>query len=142
DYKYRYYNYPVNQMFGAQSRKPAFLINMHRIDSVYDAEAYIGRLNGFKEMFSQLTEQLKIREENGILPPKFVFDKVIEDSQNILKGKPFEDDKEDQSTLMADFQSKINKLQISTDEKNNLIDKAEKALLTSVLPAYTHLISV
>jgi uncharacterized protein (DUF885 family) len=34
DYKYRLYNYPVNQRRGAQSSKPAFLINMHRIDSV------------------------------------------------------------------------------------------------------------
>ena len=47
DYKYRLHNYPVNQMFGAQSGKPAFMINMHRIDDVKDAEAYISRPKWF-----------------------------------------------------------------------------------------------
>ena len=62
DYKYRLHNYPVNQMFGAQSGKPAFLINMHRIDSISDAEAYVSRLNGFNTYFTQLVENLKARE--------------------------------------------------------------------------------
>ena len=47
NYKYRLHNYPVNQMHGAQSGKPAFMINMHRIDDVKDAEAYVSRLNTF-----------------------------------------------------------------------------------------------
>lgn len=139
DYKFRYYDYPVNQMFGAQSSKPAFLINMHRIDSVSDAEAYISRLNGFDEMFSQLIASLKIREEKGILPPKFVFDKVIEDSKNILTGEPFDDG--EASTLLADFKSKVDKMEIPDEDKINLIDKAKEALLTSVKPAYTSLIA-
>ena len=41
DDKYRLYSYPLNQMFGMQSEIPAFLINMHRISSLSDAEAYI-----------------------------------------------------------------------------------------------------
>ena len=67
DYKYRLYNYPVNQMHGAQSEKPAFMINMHRIDNVSDAEAYISRLNEFDRYFSQLVENLKAREAAGIV---------------------------------------------------------------------------
>ena len=30
DFKWRYYNYPVNQMFGVHSMIPAFLINQHQ----------------------------------------------------------------------------------------------------------------
>ena len=45
DYDFRFYNYPINQMHGYHAELPAFLINMHRIDSVSDAEAYISRLN-------------------------------------------------------------------------------------------------
>ena len=59
DYKYRLHDYPVNQMFGAQSGKPAFMINMHRIDNAKDAEDYVSRLNGFNSFFSQLVENLK-----------------------------------------------------------------------------------
>ena len=140
DYKYRLHNYPVNQMFGAQSGKPAFLINMHRIDSISDAEAYVSRLKGFEGYFSQLVENLKEREENGIVPPTFVFDKVIQDSQNILKGVPF-DNSGEESALLKDFSTKVDKLDISDAAKEDLITSALNALNYSVRPAYEGLIN-
>jgi uncharacterized protein (DUF885 family) len=140
DYKYRLYNYPVNQMFGAQSEKPAFLINMHRIDDISDANAYISRLNEFNKYFTQLIKNLEAREAAGIVPPKFVFNKVIEDSENILKGKPF-DNADEKSTLLKDFSEKVSNLDIDTKTKSNLETLAKQALLTSVKPAYNSLIS-
>ena len=140
DYKYRLYNYPVNQMFGAQSGKPAFLINMHRIDDISDANAYISRLNEFNKYFTQLIKNLEAREAAGIVPPKFVFNKVIEDSENILKGKPF-DNADEKSTLLKDFSEKVGNLDIDTKTKSNLETLAKQALLTSVKPAYNSLIS-
>ena len=140
DYKYRLYNYPVNQMFGAQSGKPAFLINMHRIEDVSDANAYISRLNEFNKYFTQLIKNLETREALGIVPPKFVFDKVIQDSENILVGQPF-DTSDKKSTLLKDFSEKINKLKIAAKKKNKLEIMARQALLTSVKPAYSNLIS-
>lgn len=140
DYKYRLYNYPVNQMFGAQSGKPAFLINMHRIDDVEDAKAYISRLNGFNKYFSQLINNLKARETIGILPPKFVYDKVVQDSENILVGQPF-DNSIKESTLLKDFMKKMNKLDINEKAKSMLDRQANEALLVSVKPAYEKLIN-
>lgn len=140
DYKYRLYNYPVNQMFGAQSGKPAFLINMHRIDDVEDAKAYISRLNGFNKYFSQLINNLKARETIGILPPKFVYDKVVQDSENILVGQPF-DNSIKESTLLKDFMKKMNKLDIDEKAKSMLERQANEALLVSVKPAYEKLIN-
>jgi uncharacterized protein (DUF885 family) len=140
DYKYRLHNYPVNQMFGAQSGKPAFLINMHRIDSISDAEAYVSRLNGFNTYFTQLVENLKAREAIGVVPPVFVYDKVVQDSENILVGKPF-DTSNTESTLLKDFMKKVNKLEIDTEAKSALEKQAKDALMTSVKPAYEVLIS-
>ncbi|WP_459209160.1 DUF885 domain-containing protein [Aquimarina rhabdastrellae] len=140
DFQYRLYNYPVNQMHGLQAELPAFLINMHRIENKSDAEAYISRLNGVDKVFDQLVANLKERQEAGILPPKFVFDKVIDDSRNIVKGKPFDTSK-DESTLLADFKGKIAAIELSDEEKQNLIAAAEKALNESVKPAYDQLIS-
>ena len=51
DFKWRYHNYPVNQMFGMHSMVPAFLINQHQIASVDDAKAYISRLNGVPKKY-------------------------------------------------------------------------------------------
>ncbi len=140
DYKYRLYNYPVNQMHGAQSGLPAFLINMHRIESVADAEAYISRLNEFKTFFAQVVENLKEREAIAIAPPKFVYDKVVQDSENILVGQPF-DTSAKESTLLEDFMKKVNQLEIDEATKSKLKEQANQALLTSVKPAYEGLIS-
>lgn len=140
NYKYRLHNYPVNQMHGAQSGKPAFMINMHQIDDVKDAEAYVSRLNAFNKFFSQLVDNLKTREAARILPPKFVYDKVIQDSENILVGQPF-DATGMQSTLLKDFMKKVNKLDLDDVTKSSLEAEAKDALLTSVKPAYEGLIS-
>ena len=138
DYQYRLYNYPVNQMFGMHTQVPSFLINMHQITDKSDAEAYIARLNGVDAMFDQVITNLKEREEAGIMPPKFVFPRAIESSSNILKGKPFENSGE-KSTLLADFSSKLEKLDISKEEKETLIGDAEKAMVASIKPAYAKL---
>jgi uncharacterized protein (DUF885 family) len=127
-------------MFGAQSGKPAFLINMHRVDDVKDAEAYVSRLNGFNTYFTQLVENLKAREDIGVVPPVFVYDKVVQDSENILVGQPF-DTSNTESTLLKDFMKKVNKLEIDTEAKLALEKQAKDALMTSVKPAYEVLIS-
>lgn len=140
DYDFRFYNYPINQMHGYHAELPAFLINMHRVDSVSDAEAYILRLNGMPKVFDDIIEGLKIREQNGIIPPKFVFEKVLEDSRNVIKGKPFASSKET-STLLNDFETKVEMLNLPEKEELNLIAEAEKALVASVQPAYEKLIA-
>ena len=45
-FAFRHNGYLFNQMFGAQSGLPAFLINIHRIADPSDAKAYIARLKG------------------------------------------------------------------------------------------------
>ncbi|MFC5044773.1 DUF885 domain-containing protein [Aquimarina hainanensis] len=139
DYKYRLYNYPVNQMHGMHAELPAFLINMHRVETVKDAEAYIARLHGMKPLFTQLENNLDDREAKGILPPKFVFDKVLDDCRNIIKGVPF-DASGEESALYADFKKKIGTLEITEEEKKRLEEEAKKGLLEGVQPAYRHLI--
>ncbi|WP_378187253.1 DUF885 family protein [Aquimarina sp. W85] len=139
DFEYRFYTYPVNQMHGMQAEIPAFLINMHSIADTTDANAYISRLTKLDALFGQLVENLKIREKNGILPPKFVFTKVLGDSKNIITGKPFDNSKEE-STLLSDFKNKLKTLELEKEKESAYIKRAEKALMTSVKPAYEKLI--
>ncbi|RZQ52333.1 DUF885 domain-containing protein [Pseudoalteromonas phenolica] len=139
DFKWRYHSYPVNQMFGTHSMVPAFLINQHQITNVEDAKAYISRLNGVTKVFDQLIDSLEVRAQKGIIAPKFVFPHVIESSKNIIKGAPFE--KGDDSTLLADFKRKVNKLEISDSEKAALIKEATESLKSSIKPSYHKLIN-
>ncbi|WP_138380165.1 DUF885 domain-containing protein [Luteithermobacter gelatinilyticus] len=139
-YRWRHHSYPLNQMYGWQSQTPAFLVNFHVIKDEQAAEGYVSRLEKFKDMAEQRFEQLRIREEKGILPPKFVYDYVIDDAKNILSGAPF-DDGED-NTLLADLKKKLDNIEISEDKKAELIARAEAALLNSVRPAYEKLIEI
>ena len=139
DHKWRFHNYPVNQMFGLHSSVPAFLINQHSIKNVKEAQDYIARVQGAKLLLEQLTIQLKLRAELGIIAPKFVFPHVIRDSKNILAGAPFEDGTD--STILSDFSKKVNKLEISEEEKNTLLNDVKTALMSSIKPGYEQLVS-
>lgn len=140
DFKYRFHTYPVNQMHGMQAEIPAFLINMHQVSNVKDAENYITRLHNLKPLFAELVKGLKERETKGIMPPKFVFAKVLDDSRNLIKGTPF-DNSGKPSTLFNDFTNKVNALKIDEAQKKELIEKGTAALKESVLPAYENLIA-
>jgi len=145
DYKWRLYNYPVNQMFGRHSRIVSLLINQHRIGDVKDAENYIARLNGVNALFDQLITNIEARTAANIIPPKFVFPHVIRDSNNIIKGAPFDDG--EPSALLADFTKKIDALSkkegsdLSEEKKAELMQAATSALSTSVKPAYEKLVA-
>lgn len=138
DFKWRHHNYPVNQMFGLHSSVASLLINQHGISSVDDAEDYIARLNGLPALFEQLAENLQLRADKGIIAPKFVYPYVISDSKNIITGAPFDDG--EASALWADFNKKVEGLEISDEERDQLIASAKAAFLESVKPAYENLI--
>ena len=139
-HQWRFHNYPVHQMYGMHTRVPAFLSNKHNIDNKADAEAYVERLRGVKALFAQLETNLKARESKGILPPKFVFPRVLDAANNVISGRPFKGKKD--STILADFRKKVNALEIDKATRNELLSKAEKALKTSVKPAYESLIKL
>jgi uncharacterized protein (DUF885 family) len=139
-YKWRYHSFPLNQMFGFQSTTPSFLINMHQINTLEHAKAYITRLKEIKRVFEEKISWMKQQEQKGIYPPKFVFEKARNDSQNILTGRPFTRSDFD-STLLADFNKKINKLKIQKDQRNSLMAEAKTALFDFVRPAYENLLT-
>ncbi len=139
DFKWRFHNYPLNQMFGIHSQVPSLLINQHTISELADAEAYIARLEKVAPLFDQVIDGINTRAERGIIAPKFVYPYIISDSKNIINGAPFSEG--DDSTLLADFSGKIAQLEISDNEKQALIDRATAALKASVKPGYEKLIS-
>jgi uncharacterized protein (DUF885 family) len=140
NFDYRLYTYPVNQMHGMQSEIPAFLINQHRIDNVADARAYISRLKGIQPLFEQLSINLKLRESNGIVIPRFVFTHVLKDSRNVIDGYPFTESKYN-STLFEDFTAKIATLKLAKEVEKQLIADVKQALLNEVKTGYQTLIA-
>src|SRR4051794_5548808 len=50
DFKFRFDVYPASQMRGVHASTPTFLINIHKIDNLKDAEAYVARMNAIPKM--------------------------------------------------------------------------------------------
>ena len=138
-YKYNDYGYVFDQMNGAQSQIPAFLINIHRIDNKSDARAYVNRLYGIGPAMAEAVGQAKARAAQGIMPPRWVYPYVINDARNVITGAPFGDGPD--APLYADFKGKVAKLNISQIEKDLLIADAAPALNATVKPAYEALVA-
>jgi uncharacterized protein (DUF885 family) len=137
-FEFRFHSYPVNQMFGRHSSLPGFMINIHLVEELADAEAYISRLNQFKSNLTVLVEKLETRRQKNILAPKFVYPKVIKDCQNVISGRPFT--ARGTSPLYADFAAKLSKLNLPRDQRLRLMREMETALIQSVGPGYRQLI--
>lgn len=138
-YNWRLHNYPVSQMFGWHTSVASTLINLHTVDSLEDAQAYIARIENVHPLFSQLIDGLELRAAKGIVPPKFVFPMAIEASKNIIKGAPFTEGKD--SPIFADIKEKIDSLEVSETTKKTLLTDAGQALVNDFKPAYESLIS-
>ena len=140
-FRYRFDNYPVNQMYGWHTSVPTFLMNIHRIDTVSDAEAYIARLNGVAAQADQVIVNLEKRAALGIVPPKFVFPLVLDAARKVLEGRPFSEGGDD-SAVLADFAKKVSALKdVDQAARDRLLGDANKALLSSFQPAYQKLIA-
>jgi uncharacterized protein (DUF885 family) len=115
-------------------RCPHFLINIHKIDDVKDAEAYIARLRAFPKLFDQLLVNLKLREEKAVVAPQFVFPLVLDARHNIINGNPF-DSGPNQSPLLEDFSKKVTALtKVDAATRERLVDDAITAVNDSVKP--------
>src|ERR1043165_8302903 len=133
--KYQWHNYPVNQLFGVQSEFPSFMANTHRLLAPRDCEYYQQRLIAVGTKFDQLLESLKVRENKGILPPRFVVEKVLTEMNNFVSQSPSE------NILATSFKTRAAKINGLTDEQRVIFQKRiETAIADNVYPAYHKLI--
>lgn len=132
---YRYHNYPVNQLFGLQSQFPSFMDAKHQVSSVEDAQNYISRLSKLKIKFNQNLEGLKLREEKGIIPPRFVIDRVLTEMTEFV-AKPAQE-----NILYTSLKAKLEKAEdISAQQQTDILAQTEAEIKKTIHPAYQLLI--
>ncbi len=132
--KYRFHNYPVNQLFGVQSGFPSFMESTHQVHSIGDAEDYVSRLSQLGRKFDQVLDGLRHREALGILPPQFVVTKVLEEMRNFV-ATPAED-----GILMVSLTDKMKQAELVQDEQKRIAHEAREQIENTVYPAYEKLI--
>ena len=141
--RFRGDQYVFNQMQGEHASLPSFMINFHRVDEPADMDAYIARIGGIGQRLNQLIDRAEKYAANGVRPPRFAYEAVLEQSRAVISGAPFGG--EGEAPLFADAKAKIAGLQeagkIDTDKAAALTTAAESALKESLKPAYERLIA-
>lgn len=134
---YRHHNHPLNQLFGVQNELPTFLATQHPVASVGEADDYVSRLEQVPRKFAQVMEGLRAREAAGILPPKFVVEKVLDEMRRFVAA-PAKD-----NLLYTTFVAKLDKAPKGTFDasRERLMRDVERGIDKSVYPAYREFIA-
>lgn len=134
--KYQWHNYPVNQLFGVQNEFPSFMANQHRLLAPKDCDYYLQRLSALPKKFDQLIESLQVREQKGILPPRFVVEKVLQEMNGFVAQPAAE------NILASSFKTRAAKINALSDaQRADYQTRVESAVTITIYPAYQKLIA-
>jgi uncharacterized protein (DUF885 family) len=125
--KFKEWEMPVDQFNGFQLSFPHLLEDL-TFDSVKDYDDYIARLNLLPRAFFQVTYNMQLGMDEGRIPPKYILEKVLVQTQGIADATP-------QQSVFAEPLKKFPK-SISAAERTRISADLLEAVSTKVLPAY------
>ena len=138
------HGYMFDQMSGAHTFFPTFLLNFHSVENAQDMQAYISRISAIGAAMQQLLARAKAAADEGIRPPRFAFEIVIDEISQLVSGAPFEDQGDD-SAVWADVKNKLNTLleanEIDQSQATEMQAAAKAALLSDYQTAYQSVIT-
>lgn len=136
--------YVFDQMAAIHAFFPQLLIAFHQVDDRADLDAYVNRIRESGRALRQLIAISKQNAVEGVRPPRFAFDFVIEESTKIITGAPFDDSGAD-SAVWADFTAKVagqrDKGALDEAQATALLDAGRAALTGPFREAYRELIA-
>jgi uncharacterized protein (DUF885 family) len=136
--------YIFEQMNAIHAFFPQLLIAFHRVDGVPDMNDYINRIREAGRAMRQLIVVSKQNAVEGVRPPRFAFDFVIDESTKIITGVPFDETGAD-SPIWADVKAKVADFQkkgvIDQKQADAMLAEARAALTGPFRSAYQELIA-
>ena len=136
--RFEHHNHPLNQLFGAQNELPTFMATQHPVASVKDGDNYVARLQKFPLKFQQVLEGVRKREQDGIVPPTFVVEKVLAEMRAFV-AQPAQ-----QNILYTSLAEKIGKAPqgaIDAEAGKRLLAQTQSAIDQQVYPVYRDMIA-
>ena len=131
--RWRLHDFPVNQLFGVQSNLPNLMTQQQQVNDARDAELYVARLGEFPRKFAQVIDGIKLREANGIVPPKFTVEKVLAQIAGFMASGAAGNE------LTVSFKEKLAKIpadKMDAATRDAFTARVEAAVKDSVFPAY------
>jgi uncharacterized protein (DUF885 family) len=125
--QFKSWEMPVAQNSGVHLELPQ-LVSVLSFQSVKDYEDYIARLKAMPVLFDQTVIQMRKGMADGLMPPRFLLEKVVGQANGIATQEP---DKSPFAQPFSDFPKTI-----SDADQKRLRDQGIAAIRDSVLPAY------
>jgi uncharacterized protein (DUF885 family) len=128
DAHFKSWEMPVSQISGIHLQAPE-IVPLLSFATVKDYEDFIARLKQLPKAFDDTIIQMRNGMADGLMPPRFLLEKVVAQAENIAKQKPEE-------SPFAQPLSKFPK-EIPEADQKRLREEDLRAIRESVLPAYT-----
>ncbi len=125
--RFKNWEMPVNQMGGVHIDTPQF-VSLLQFASVKDYDDYIARLKQIPRLFEQVTANMRSGMSDGLMPPRFLLEKVVTQTENIAGQEP---SKSPFAQSLASFPKEI-----PANEQERLRRDLIASVRDSVLPAY------
>ena len=126
---------------GAHTRLPNFMINLHRVDTRADMDAYIARVGKIGVALDQILDRAKLAAAGGARMPRFAYDQSLDEITRLTAGAPFGTGAD--SPLFADAKAKIATLKtagkIDQAQADVLLAGVTAAMTGKMKPAYDRL---
>ncbi|MEM1051267.1 MAG: DUF885 domain-containing protein [Pseudomonadota bacterium] len=142
-YEFREQAYILHQMGSAQSGLPTFLLTQHAVEDEADMQAFIARIGGIGTAMDQLLAKAQSNAAAGTRAPRFAYDAVILESNNLTSGTPFDDG--EPSAIWEGVERHLTKLledeTITPERADELREAARVALTEQFAPAYGRVVA-
>ncbi|QNI38245.1 DUF885 domain-containing protein [Edaphobacter albus] len=125
--RFKEWEMPVNQFSGFHT-DIVQLVNNLTFETVKDYDDYITRLKKIPTVFSQNMTDMQLGMDEGRVPPAYLLEKVVAQTEAIANQKPEE----------SPFAAPLKKFpaSISTPDRQRITQEMAQAIVTTVLPTY------
>ena len=130
---FRYYQGPFIQFYGSHLGFVDFMTDTHKIENYKSAKDYIKRVNSISSAIDDLMNIETNRAERGLYSPKFVYEKTLDQLSILINTETTK------HPLYVSFVEKITTLEISEEQKEELIGSIKNAIDESFKPKYEEL---
>ena len=133
----RDYEFPLQQMSGANVALPNLMTVIHPVQSARDADNYLARLRQIDERMAEAADLSAQRAARGIRPPRFILQATIAQMRQFVSGAPAA------NPLVATFAERLEKVQaLDAAARRALVAQAAATVEAEVHPAWKKAIAV
>ena len=130
------YDFPLQQMNGANVNIPSTLTVVHPINTERDAENYVARLALVNDRMLEAVAESEEMANNGVVPPQFILDATIRQMEIFISSEP------DENPLVTTLSEKMADIADIDEEKiTELVNQAIALVESEVYPAWREGIS-